>query len=154
VVEEKVSAVTSFYLYRSKKDYLNKKQFLEKHICDWNFATPLKIELKPYRNPRTISQNALFHKWCDEISNKFIKQVDNASPENIKVYLKHMFLGTESLVLGKTEIKDQVKQSSKLDVGEMLHFMDQIYHWSLDHGIILTVPEDSDYQKHKASQND
>ena len=146
--------MTSYYLYRSKKDYQDKKEYLERHIYDWNFATPLQIELKPYRNPRSISQNSLFHKWCKEISDKFIERVENASPENIKLYLKHMFLGTESLVLGNTVIKDQVKQSSKLDVGEMLHFMDQIYHWSLDHGIILTVPEDSDYQKEKALQNE
>jgi hypothetical protein len=65
--------------------------------------------------------------------------------EKMKTLVKYKFLGTSDLVVGKTIIKDQVRDSSSLDTGEMLEFMDKIQNWCLDLGVQLTCPEDSEF---------
>lgn len=135
------------------KDQIEKRlPFLIERIEKWDYAKPLCIKLTPYRNARSISQNKLFHKWCKQISEKFIERTPEASPEAMKLYLKKMFLGIEDVKIGKQIIPDQVKHSSDLDVGEMVHFMDQVYHWGLENKVILAVPEESEYRKLKIKQ--
>jgi hypothetical protein len=67
--------------------------------------------------------------------------------------MKQRFLGTYDIVIGKTVIEGQVKASSKLTKGEMVHFMDNVYHWAKDNGVLLIVPEDSEYQRMKQKQD-
>jgi hypothetical protein len=125
---------------------------LIKRVNEWDYARPLCITLKPYTNPRSLNQNALFHVWCKTMSEKFIEKVPTATPENIKLMMKQRFLGTEDIKIGKTVIENQVKHTSDLDVGEMVHFMDNVYHWARDNGILLEVPQNSEYQKLKNQQ--
>ena len=66
--------------------------------------------------------------------------------------MKQRFLGTYDIKIGKTSIEGQVKSSGSLKKGEMVNFMDQVYHWAVDNGVLLTVPEDSEYQRLKAKQ--
>lgn len=86
------------------------------------------------------------------MSKKFIAKVPTATPENMKLMMKQRFLGAEDIKIGKTIIENQVKHTSDLDKGEMVHFMDNVYHWARDNGIFLEVPENSEYQKLKNQQ--
>ena len=125
---------------------------LIKRVNEWDYSRPLCITLKPYTNSRSLNQNALFHVWCKTMSKKFIAKVPTATPENMKLMMKQRFLGAEDIKIGKTIIENQVKHTSDLDKGEMVHFMDNVYHWSRDNGIFLEVPENSEYQKLKNQQ--
>lgn len=136
----------------SRKDIEQRTKHILKRINDWDYETPIAITLKPYTNPRTISQNALFHMWCREMSDYFIKKVPTSTPDNMKLMMKMKFLGLENIKIGNTTIHNQVKHSSSLDKGEMVHFLDQVYHWARDNGVLLTVPSDSEYQKLKNQQ--
>ena len=118
-----------------------------KRIEDWDYSTPLCVFLKPYSDPRTVSQNALFHAWCRDMSNHFIEKVPSATEENIKLMMKQRFLGVEDIRIGKTVIEGQVKRTSNLSKGEMVHFLDNVYHWARENKCLLTVPKDSEYQK-------
>ena len=61
--------------------------------------------------------------------------------------LKHKFLGTEDVEVGKTTIPAQVRATSTLDRGEMLYFMTQVEAWAIDLGVKLTKPQNSEYSK-------
>jgi hypothetical protein len=119
----------------------------------WDFSSPLVIQPKPYRNPRSYSQNALLHKWFDTMANHFSKKVDT-NAEEMKALMKYKFLGVEDVVVGKTVIKDQLKSTAKLTKGEMMHFMDSVYDWAADHGVLLPIPENSEYKYLRGSQNE
>jgi hypothetical protein len=78
----------------------------------------------------------------------FARKVD-IDAEGIKMLMKNMFLGTEDITVGSTVIPGQVRSTSKLDKGEMMHFLDNIYAWAVDHGVKLTNPNDSEWMRLK-----
>lgn len=131
----------------SKRESEDRLPFLLKRIEAWDYSAPLVVKLEPYKDPRSLSQNALFHVWCAELSKAFIKKVPTATKENMKMMMKQRFLGTYDIQVGKTVIEGQVKSSSKLTKGEMVHFMDNVYHWARDNGVLLKVPHDSEYAR-------
>ena len=127
--------------------------YIIKRIKEWDYSAPLCFKLTPYKNPRTTSQNALFHAWCGQMSDHFIAKVPTATRENMKLMMKCQFLGTETIKIGKiTEIRNQVRKTRDLDVGEMVYFMDEVYHWGIDNGVLLSIPRESEYQKLKTKQ--
>jgi len=81
------------------------------------------------------------------MSEHFINKIPTATPENMKLMLKHRFLGVEDIKVGKNVIEGQVKLTRSLTKGEMVHFMDNVYHWARENKCLLTVPADSEYQK-------
>jgi len=115
----------------------------------------LNVEWKVPRS-RSLSQNALFHVWCREFADSFNRRSksDEYTPDDIKLILKHKFLGYESKVVGKTEIKDQLKSTSKVDKGEMFQFMERIWDWGIQVNVLLSCPEDSELQKLRESQHE
>ncbi len=118
----------------------------------WDYAKPCAITLKPYRNPRTTSQNAMFHAWCRELSAWVIKRDPTYTPENVKLLLKQKFLGTESIQVGKTVIENQLRHTSKLDSGEMHHFLNEVHSWAFDLGYTLQIDPESEYRKLQLQQ--
>ena len=142
---------------KSKAEIELRLPFILKRIESWDFTIPLVVKLEKYEDPRTISQNALSHKWYKEIAIAMTKKgikVDYGKPEEVwKMFLKKRFLGVSSYTLGTKVIPDQVKGTSKLTKGEMVHFLDNVYHWAKDNGVLLIVPEDSEYQRMKQKQD-
>lgn len=129
---------------------------------DWN-EYPALIEIKPMEEKRTQSQNALSHVWykviCDHVSAKgygFI-DVDTGekipfTPDDIKLQMKKQILGFKKLKY-KDEIIEKVPKTSKLTKGEMVDYMNKLYQRCLDIGLILPIPEDSEYRKLLDKQN-
>lgn len=125
---------------------------------------PVKISYKSFEGMRTISQNALFHMWCQETAQFFVKNgkmtfADGSEmiKENVKRNLKQTFLGEElvesvNLKTGEITQRMELRHTSKLEKGEMHHFMTQIEMWALEWGIPLTHPADSEYMTLKESQ--
>ena len=108
---------------------------------------------RPENSKKKISeQETLDGKSFLKMADHFIKKVPTSTPDNMKLMMKMKFLGLENIKIGKTIIHNQVKHSSTLDKGEMVHFLDQVYHWARDNGVLLTVPSDSEYQKLKNQQ--
>jgi len=102
---------------------------------------------------KSVSQNNLFWMWMTEMANYFAsKGVENSTKDQMHDLMCHKFLGNITLTVGKTEIT-RLKSLRDLDKGDMLHFMRQIDEWSADHGVLLTHPEDSEYQRLTEVQN-
>lgn len=112
---------------------------------DWDWSKPVTWSVKPYTNPRSKNANALFHVWCRELSAYFTKGKISLTEEEAKELMKFNFLGLEDRLIGNTVIEGQLRRTSKLDSGEMKHFMDQVLAWSADKGCGLSMPEDNEY---------
>jgi hypothetical protein len=121
------------FIAQSSEDLHNFTEFCWKQM---NF--PVKISYKSFEGMRTISQNALFHMWCQETAQFFVKNgkmtfADGSEmiKENVKRNLKQTFLGEElvesvNLKTGEITQRMELRHTSKLEKGEMHHFMTQI----------------------------
>ncbi len=115
---------------------------------------------------RSLSQNALFHKWCSEIAAFFVRMgkttFASGAPmdmANMKRNLKQTFLGDETirdvnLQTGEITERHELRHTSRLDKGDMQAFMTCVDKWAMEHGIYLTHPEDSEYMKYQREQGE
>lgn len=115
---------------------------------------------------RSLPQNALFHRWCEEIAQFFVRMgkttFATGAPmdmENVKRNLKQTFLGEElirdiNLKTGQVTERYELRHTSQLDKGEMHAFMTCIDAWASEHGIYLPHPEDSEYMKMRVSMGE
>lgn len=113
---------------------------------------PVSVQLKS-STKRSLSQNALAHAWFGELSRWLIsKGKDFATPEWVKAAMKSTFLGyveviDTDVITGKKTSRQELRHTSSLDTGEMKLFMDMVYHWALDRGVMLTIPDNSEYRQ-------
>ena len=113
---------------------------------------PVSVQLKSHTR-RSIPQNATAHMWFGELSRWLVsKGKDFATPEWVKAAMKSTFLGyveviDTDVVTGKKTSRQELRHTSSLDTGEMKLFMDMVYHWALDRGVMLTIPDGCEYQK-------
>ena len=138
---------------------VNNQQSLESLVKQLHAAMLDKPQLVTFGplDGRSKPQNDTFHGWCGEIA-KFFK--DNGKTEfntgapmnakNIKRNLKETFLGYEeiesiNLKTGEVTKNSELRHTSKLNKGDMLHFMQLVENWAREFDIPLTIPEDSMY---------
>ena len=113
---------------------------------------PVSVQLKSHTK-RSLSQNALAHKWFGELSAWLIsKGKDFATPEWVKAAMKSTFLSyvevvDTDVITGKKTSRQELRHTSSLDTGEMKLFMDMVYGWALDRGVMLTIPDNSEYRQ-------
>ena len=119
---------------------------------------PVSVQLKSHTR-RSIPQNATAHMWFGELSRWLIsKGKDFATPEWVKAAMKSTFLGyvevvDTDVITGKKTSRQELRHTSSLDTGEMKLFMDMVYHWALDRGMMLTIPDGCEYQKLTKQEN-
>jgi len=133
-----------FWMIRNRKDIDDVLKFFRRSLEDWDYSRPIAWKLEPYSATRSLSQNSLFHMWCGEMADHFSSKID-ITPDKVKLLMKNEFLGTEDIMVGSTEIKHQLRSTSSLTKGEMHQFMEQVFHWGLDHGVTLTNPKNSEF---------
>jgi len=137
-----------FWLVKSKDQITERLVFFEQWLMtEWDGTYPIKWEVSRFKAKRSLSQNALFHVWCREIASHFAAQGADVNEESMKELLCYKHLGTEDRVVGKTVIAGQVRQTSKLDTGEMTELLDKVLAWALDHGVKVSNPPDSEYAR-------
>jgi hypothetical protein len=118
-----------------------------------------RLIIKPWREKRSLNQNALSHMWYSEISDWLIRRgKDFASPEWVKDAMKHTYLGyvereMVDVVTGETTVIRSLRHTSDLDTGDMHFYLTQVEGWALSLGCKLTVPADSEYMHLKEKQN-
>jgi len=127
--------------------YLNVKRHLDDGIRQ------VKITID-YGDNRSLPQNDLFHMWCNEFAKGLTDLGRPCDEKEAKLFLKSKFLGFENLKVGKMEIKEQLRETSKLNSGEMYFFMEEVWQYAATtFGIYLTVPVDSQFAKNKSKSN-
>lgn len=136
----------------NKNEIQEKLRPLFKRIEGWDYLTPLVIRLEPYQDTRTHSQNNLFHSWCKQISDEYIKKNPEVDLEGVKWWMKKQFLQSKTIKVGKTIIEDQLPSTASLSKGEMCFFMDQVYAWAAEKRIFLSLPKYNEYSELKRKQ--
>ncbi|HGF6043969.1 YbcN family protein [Enterobacter hormaechei] len=118
----------------------------------------LRLQVKPWREKRSLSQNALFHLWMGEISEYLIKSGrTDATPEWVKRNLKKTYLGCEEVtytdfITGAKETSWEPRHTSLLDTGEMHIFMCKVEAWCAQFGLALTIPSGCEFQQLRDKQ--
>ncbi|ENK5371205.1 YbcN family protein [Enterobacter hormaechei] len=119
---------------------------------------PLRLQVKPWREKRSLSQNALSHMWYTEISNYLIARGKTfATPEWVKDAMKHTYLGYESkdrvdVVSGEVTTVQSLRHTSDLETGEMYIFLCKVEAWAMNIGCHLTIPQSCEYQQLRDKQ--
>ena len=124
-----------------------KLKHLETRIRDWNYQSPLAIKLMPFTDPTSLSQEALFNMWCREIADQMKVKTPSADAEAWKLWLKHKFLGTYAVKVGRESIEGQVYATPK-GKSKMAQFMHSVLVFADEKlRVRLSVPRNSEYVK-------
>ncbi|QXB19821.1 YbcN family protein [Lelliottia amnigena] len=121
-------------------------------------GNPLRLQVKEWREKRSLSQNSLSHVWYEEISEYLIASGrTDATKEWVKRNLKKTFLGYEDVeytdfTTGEKTVERQLRHTSDLDTGDMHHFMCQVERWCAQFGLVLTIPQSSEFQQLRDKQ--
>ena len=119
---------------------------------------PLRLEVKEWREKRSLSQNSLLHLWLGEISEYLVKSGrTDATPAWVKRNLKKTYLGYEEVeytdfVTGTKTSELELRHTSDLDTGDMHHFMCQVEGWCAQFGLALTIPSNCEFQQLRDKQ--
>ena len=109
----------------------------------------IKLEWSAGSN-RSLSQNGLYWMWMAELAESFNKRTKGGaewSKDDMHDLMRHKFLGYEEKKIGSTELKPLLRSTTKLDKGEMHHYMTQVDVWASEVNVFLSHPEDSEYAK-------
>lgn len=101
------------------------------------------------RNPRTLSQNALFYLWCATIANFFNTQYGGDwDKDSVHDLFCEMF--RYPVVLPDGRIVDKWVETSKLTKKQMTEFMNRIQaYMAAEHGMVVPLPDDDRYADFK-----
>lgn len=117
-----------------------------------------RLQVKPWREKRSLSQNALSHMWYTEISEYLISSGRaDATPEWVKRNLKKTYLGCEEVtytdfITGEKTTTWEPRHTSDLDTGEMHIFLVKVEMWCAQFGLALTIPNSCEYQQLRDKQ--
>ncbi|HCT7446026.1 TPA: YbcN family protein [Klebsiella variicola] len=117
-----------------------------------------RLQVKPWREKRCLSQNALSHMWYSEISEYLITPGKTfATPEWVKDAMKHTYLGYESkdrvdVVSGEVTTVQSLRHTSELETGEMYIFLCKVEAWAMNIGCHLTILQSCEYQQLRDKQ--
>ena len=117
-----------------------------------------RLQVKPWREKRSLSQNSLLHMWLAEISEYLINSGrTDATPEWVKRNLKKTYLGCEEVtytdfITGEKTTTWEPRHTSDLDTGEMHIFLTKVEAWCAQFGLALTIPHGCEYQQLQQKQ--
>ena len=135
------------------------KQDLFDCLNGFEFEQPMEVTIRPIAKKRTLSQNAVFHMWMNDMSAYLTRKGRQfATPEWCKDAMKYTFLGFEAIghtnvTTGEITVSSELKHTANLSTGDMYHFMEQCEAYCAGIGCLLTIPEKSEYMILKKGQN-
>ena len=142
----------AFLIIRSRDEIAKRLEYLGQLLSEWDFTHPISVKYGRYSNPRTTSQNSLFHMWMSEASKQFTARgKKGCTPENLKLLTKTHLLGHEDIEVGSKTIT-VLRSTKRLTKAEFQHFMEQVEEWLIHQGIRLTIPGDSEFMKMRECQ--
>lgn len=107
-----------------------------------------------WRDKRSLSQNAMYWAWLDEINKQNPLRVDGSTIQGRELWhevFKKFYCPEKQITNGKTVLS--IKSTKMLDVGEMTFYLNKIEGWCMDRGVMLSIPESSEYYQLMKSQN-
>jgi hypothetical protein len=105
-----------------------------------------RVTVVQWREKRSNKQNDLYWKWMAELSNQARVNGKKFSGEIWAEFFKKWYCPDKLIDMPLGEAST-VKSTTKLDTGEMHHYLNKIQAWCMSEGYHLTIPEDNEYQK-------
>ena len=103
-------------------------------IACLDLSKPWAVTIEPYKEKRTLNQNALYWKWVG-----IIAQDTGNDPDAVHEALKQRFLiPVEITFMGD---KIPYRSTARLNTGEMSNYMDRVHALASEMGIVLPLPE-------------
>lgn len=112
-----------------------------------------QVNVAEWRECRSLSQNSLYWKWMAEIDKQaplVIEGTKVAGSELWHEVFKKYYCPVKSVTNGKKSMA--IASTKMLDVGEMTFYLNKIEQFCIERGIILSIPESSEYYKLMESQ--
>ncbi len=125
---------------------------LSQQLAEMVKEGPVQVKLSG-KKARSLSQNSLSWLWYNEISRWLIsKGKDFATAQWVHDAMCHTFIGHEDVmdtdvITGVSTRRSALRGTSGLDVGEFNLYLDMVYHWALNYGLLLTIPEECEYDR-------
>jgi len=94
----------------------------------------LELILRPFKDSRSLEQNAMFHSWCGSIAEK-----TGHSKAEIKDILLETVFGTEEYLNLNGEKRNRVRQTSGLNKNEMSELIERSVQIGIELG--ADIPE-------------
>ena len=143
-----------YQVFDSKEKLLEEgPKMLTRISAFWNFDSgPLQLTYSKWTKPRTRSQNSLYWEWLNQMAEHFSTRDNHFSKEDMHDLMRHKFLGYEDKKLGSTEIKNQLKTTTRLNTAVMAEYMNKIEAWAVDHGCLLPIPDHNEYQRYREAR--
>lgn len=126
-------------------------KFVWQTLCDLIKNNPDKVyrvSIKEWRERRSLDQNSLYWKWLSEIDKQSHLKVDSGNIKGSELWhevFKKYYCPVKNITNGENSLP--VKSTKMLDVGEMTYYLNKIENWCIDRGIILTIPDSSEYSQ-------
>jgi len=114
-----------------------------------------RITVKQWKEKRSKSQNQLYWKWLDEIDQQNPLTVKGQKFKGAELWhevFKKFYCPEKVISNGNVDLP--IKSTTLLDVGEMTYYLCKIECWCLEKGIMLTIPESSDYYRFTQQQSE
>ena len=118
-----------------------KENILKAAVKDFYMQHPevdkAMIEIKEYKNSRSIAQNNLLHMWITIIAGEL-----GYTKDAMKTILVEKFLGYEEVKTKSNKVIKTLRQTSKLKVDEFTQFLKDIDMFMAEWSITLPHPDD------------
>jgi hypothetical protein len=124
---------------------------------------PIQVSVSNYKKKRTLSQNALLHVWFRCIY-RYLKdnnlhlydedgEIIDYDEDYIKLIILNKFPTIKTMSVGNNDPITLNLSTSQMSVGEKHHFMDNVFKWCMQIGLMLPTPNDCEYNKLQDKQN-
>lgn len=98
------------------------------------------VTVEPAKKRRSLSQNALMHKWVGEVASK-VSEYSGHTHDDVHEFFKRKFLAPQIIEIGGEVVERYT--TTKMTPAEMSSYMDRIYEFATGIGIYLTLPEEA-----------
>ena len=107
------------------------------HFSQFPDSDKAIIEIKDDKDSRSVKQNRLYWEWINVIGNEL-----GYTKAETHILFRDKFLGYNELTTKKGATIKELKSTTKLKVGEMKDYLEQIDIFVSEYGIMLPRPED------------
>lgn len=108
------------------------RDFFGSHDCDKAI-----IEIMEDKDSRSTKQNRLYWEWINVIGTE-----TGYTKDETHMLLRDKFLGYNEVTTKKGETIKELRSTTKLKVGEMKDYLEQIDIFASEYGIVLPRPSD------------
>lgn len=122
------------------------RQWFIEQINQMDLTIPQRVKMVRWKDKRSIDQNSLYWMWMNEVSEQAKINGKMFEPELWAEIFKKYYCPEKVIELPFGE-QQTIKSTTKLDTGEMHHYLNQIEAWCMSQGFMLTIPESSEYKK-------